>query len=256
MQILIPIGDETGIETPNEKIITEEQLENFTPEKNQYLRKQYLQIKDQNKVLDFIDNRERGILLEIGAYAGNFCNEAQKRGWEIIGIEPYKLPTLYAKKTFNLNFINTTFEKYSLKPDSLAIVVSFHVIEHVYNPKEFILKIYGLLEKNGILVLETPTYDSLTFKLLKHRERSVRYNGHIYFFTRKTLGELVESCGFKIIKHEIVGRTLTLGRLLTNIGTILGAKNKFNNLIRKFHLEKVNMTLNMRDIQRIYCEKY
>jgi 2-polyprenyl-3-methyl-5-hydroxy-6-metoxy-1,4-benzoquinol methylase len=219
------------------------------------LKKQYLQIKDQKNVLDFIDSRKRGILLEIGAYAGNFCNEAQKRNWDIIGIEPFALPALYAKRTFNLDLINTPFEKCNLKPDSLAVVVSFHVIEHIYNPKDFVSKAYKLLAKDGLLILETPTYDSMSFKILKHRERSVRCEGHLYFFTKKSLGKLVESCGFKIIKHETVGRTLTLGRLLTNIGIILGTKNKFSNFIQKFHLENIKLTLNMGDMQRIYCEK-
>lgn len=254
-QTTIAVGGKVGIDDLEKQTITEEQIKNYTPEKHQYLRKQYIQIKDQKKVLNFIDNHKRGILLEIGAYAGNFCNEAQKRGWDIIGIEPLQLPSLYAKKTFNLDFINTPFEKCSLKPESLTIIVSFHVIEHIYNPKDFITKTYGLLEKNGMLILETPTYDSLSFKILRHRERSIKCDGHLYFFTSKTLKRLVESCGFKVIKQEVVGRTLTLGRLLTNIGIIWGTKNKFSNLIRKFHLESIKLTLNMRDMQRIYCEK-
>lgn len=93
----------------DKQTITEDQIKNYTPEKNQYLRKQYVQIKDQRKVLDSIENQKRGSLLEIGAFAGNFCNEAQKRGWDVIGIEPFKLPALYAKKKFNLDFINTPF---------------------------------------------------------------------------------------------------------------------------------------------------
>jgi 2-polyprenyl-3-methyl-5-hydroxy-6-metoxy-1,4-benzoquinol methylase len=162
---------------------------------------------------------------------------------------------LYAKKAFNLDFINTPFENVSLQPESLTIIVSFHVIEHVYNPKDFIRKAYGLLEKNGMLILETPTYDTLSFKILGSRERSLRCDGHLSFFTRKTLGRLVESCGFKVIKQERVGRTLTLGRLLSRIGMILGARNVFKNLTQILHLENVSLTLNMRDIQRIYCEK-
>jgi hypothetical protein len=69
------------------------------------------------------------------------------------------------------------------------------------------------------------------------------------------LGRLVESCSFKVNKQERLGRTLTLGRLLTRIGMILGARNVFKNLTQILHLENVRLTLNMRDIQRIYCEK-
>lgn len=243
------------IDTPDIEVATDEDLEGFTPEENQYLRKQYLQLKDQKNVLDFIDNRKKGVLMEIGAYAGNFCNEAKKRGWDIIGIEPLKLPVLYAKKKFNLDFLSTSFEECNIKPNSVSVAIAFHVIEHIYNPREFIMRIYDTLEKNGLLIFETPTYDSLSYKILKHRERSIRCNGHIYLFTRKTLGELMESCGFRVIKNEKVGRTLTMGRLLTNIGIVLGSRDKFSKLIQRYNLEDKSLTLNIGDMQRIYCEK-
>lgn len=242
----------TGLQ---EQIVTQEELENFTPEKNQYLRKQYLQVKDQKNVLDFIDKKKRGVLLEIGSYAGNFCNEAEKSGWKTIGIEPFRLPALYAKKTFNLDFLSTPFEECNIEPNSVSAVVSFHVIEHIYNPKEFIQKIHGILEEKGVAVIETPTYDSISYMILKHRERSMRCNGHINLFTRKSLSKMMESCGFKVLKHERVGRTLTVGRLLTNVGIVFGARNKFNSIVQRFKLEDKHLTLNIGDMQRIYCEK-
>jgi 2-polyprenyl-3-methyl-5-hydroxy-6-metoxy-1,4-benzoquinol methylase len=248
-------GGKVLIATPEVEVVTEKDLEDFTPENYQYLAKQYLQIKDYKNVVDFIDNRKRGVLMEVGAYAGNFCNEAKKRGWDIMGIEPLKLPVLYAKKNFDLDFVPTTFEECDLEPNSISAAVTFHVIEHIYNPREFILKIYNALEKNGILIFETPTYDSLSFKVLGYRERSMRCNGHIYFFTMKTLGDLMKSCGFRIVKHERVGRTLTFGRLLLNIGIVLGARDMFSKLTERFNLEKKHLTLNIGDMQRIYCEK-
>lgn len=95
-----------------------------------------------------------------------------------------------------------------------------------------------------MLILETPTYDTLSFKILGSRERSLRCDGHLSFFTRKTLGRLVESCGLKVIKQEQVGRTLTLGRLLTRIGMIIRARNVFENLTQILHFANVVSTGN------------
>jgi hypothetical protein len=68
-----------------------------------------------------------------------------------------------------------------------------------------------------MLVLETPRYDTLMFKLLRHRERSMRCDGHVYFFTTSSLEACVRLAGFSVLKREYVGRSLTLQRLLWNI---------------------------------------
>jgi 2-polyprenyl-3-methyl-5-hydroxy-6-metoxy-1,4-benzoquinol methylase len=229
---------------------------NFDQEHHQYLKKQYLQLKDYSRILDFADSRkEKGTFLEVGSYAGSFLNEAKKRGWEVIGVEPLELPALYSEKTFGIKPIREYFDQVDLKNNSLDVVVSCHVIEHVPDPGLFISKANSLLKQGGNLILETPAYDSLTFKLLKHRERSVRCDGHIYFFTKKTLAGLVEKNGFKVVKHEKVGRTLTLDRFFYNIGIITGKKAFFSRMSEKLKLDKFIIRLNMRDMQRIYCQK-
>src|SRR2546429_2525438 len=48
--------------------------------------------------------------------------------------------------------------------------------------------------------------------------------GHIVFYTGRTLGALLERCGFKVVAQRRVGRTLTLGRLLWNIGVMSKSK--------------------------------
>ena len=113
----------------------EEELKDFTPEKNQYLKKQYIQQSDYNKVLDYFDNRKKGSLLEIGSYVGVFLKTAQDRGWEATGIEPFPLPRLYSEKTFGLNIISTSFEESELREKWFNVIVTFHTIEHIYNPR-------------------------------------------------------------------------------------------------------------------------
>ncbi|MBN2486814.1 MAG: class I SAM-dependent methyltransferase [Bacteroidales bacterium] len=233
----------------------EKELADFIPDKNQYLKKQYIQQKDYLKVLDYIDNRPKGTLLDIGSYTGVFLNSAKERGWDTLGIEPLTKPRLYSEKEFGLKVLSTPFEKSDIADGSIDVVVYFHVIEHVYDPKAFILKSHQVLKKGGLLVMETPTYDSFMFKLLRHRERSARCDGHIFLFTTETLSKLVESCGFKVVKHDKVGRTLSVDRLFHNFGIITGCKKFFNFIATKLRLDKFTIHLNMRDMQRIYCEK-
>lgn len=229
-------------------------LQDFTPEKHQYMRKQVLQLNDYRKIIDFVEKDNKGTFMEIGSYAGILLSEAKKRGWNVMGVEPLELPALYSE-SIGVPVIREYFDAAEIEPESVDVIVATHVIEHVSDPSAFLAKSNGVLKPGGKLVLETPTYDSLSFRILQHRERSVRCNGHLYFFTKKTLRALAEKNGFRILKHEKVGRTLTLDRLFYNLGVITGKKNFFDWLSKKLYLDKFVLRLNMHDMQRMYCEK-
>ncbi|MGA9364088.1 MAG: class I SAM-dependent methyltransferase [Bacteroidota bacterium] len=206
-------------------------------------------------ILDFLDNREKGALLEVGSYAGVFLNTAKQCGWDVLGIEPQSIPRLYSEGKYGLKILPTTFEDSDITENSIDVVIALHVIEHVHDPKSFVQKANILLKKNGILILETPTYDSASFRILKHRERSVRVDGHIYFFTERTLRSLVEKCGFHVLKYGTVGRTLGLDRLSTNLGIVTNKTKLFEGISLMFNLKKFIIHINLHDMQRIYCEK-
>ena len=117
---------------------------------------------------------------------------------------------------------------------------------------------HRILKPGGILVLETPRYDTLAFKLLGKRERSLSCDGHIYFFTSDTLAQIAKKVGFTIMKSDCVGRSLTLQRLFYNFGVI--SKNPFlqrllKQIATQFQLNKIWFNLNARDMERIYLKK-
>jgi 2-polyprenyl-3-methyl-5-hydroxy-6-metoxy-1,4-benzoquinol methylase len=133
-----------------------------------------------------------------------------------------------------------------------------HVIEHVPDPFSTFKEVFRILKPNGLFVVETPRYDTLMFKLLGKRERSLSCDGHIYFFTTETLIKMASKAQFEVIKKEYVGRSLTLERLFWNAGII--SKNKwFKQFIQKaslyLYLNKIRLYLNMRDMQRVYLKK-
>ena len=230
--------------------------EQFVLGLHNYITKQTIQLKDYRKSLNVLKKLNfSGSLFEIGAFTGNFLKEAENYGWKVSGIEPMVHAVTYAKKNLGIDLIPKPFEVADIPAHSYDAVCNFHVIEHVYDPVPFVTKVAHILKKDGVFVTETPCYDTLIFKILRHRERSVRCNGHLFFFTKKSLKDLMEKCGFRVIKFERVGRTLSLARLLINFDIIIGRKNKpfFSRLNDKFNLEKITFTFNMRDMQRMYC---
>lgn len=222
--------------------------------------------KARNTVLDYKriirmlnqDLPEKGKILEIGAFAGFFLNLLKKDGWDVYGIEPGRRGISYARNNFGIEILNETLEGTSLEDECFDAVVILHVIEHLYNPEEGLRVINRVLKTNGTLVIETPTYDTLMFRLLGRRERSLNCDGHIYFFTPESLEALLANNGFRVVRLEKVGRTLTIDRLLWNIGVIskISAIQKaLAKLSSALRLHKLSIYLNMRDMQRMYCVK-
>ncbi len=134
-----------------------------------------------------------------------------------------------------------------------------HVIEHLDDPARTVRSIGRLLRPGGIFVVETPIYDTLMYRLLGKRERSLSCDGHIFFYTRGTLRALLELIGFEIISERRVGRTVSLGRLLWNIG-VISKSTTIQHLIERLNVtlglfQRCRLRLNMRDMIRVFARK-
>ena len=227
---------------------------------NQYVRKQFNQLADYKRITEFINNTkpQKGSLLEIGTNIGVFLNHLKEHNWNVSGVDPDVRYSLYAKKHFGIDIFPGLLESAHFKKSCFDVVIMLHVIEHFYNPAKELGIINRILKPGGLLVIETPKYDTLMFNLLKKRERSISCDSHLYFFTTETLRKLTEKHGFRIIKKETVGRTLSIDRLLWNIG-IISKSNSLKRIIKyisqSLRLDKRVIYLNMRDMQRIYCVK-
>jgi 2-polyprenyl-3-methyl-5-hydroxy-6-metoxy-1,4-benzoquinol methylase len=221
--------------------------------------------KERVQVRDYADTREylkklyphRGKLIELGCGVGFLLKAFADDGWDVTGIEPDRGFCEYIEKQ-GLKALPTILETSGIPDNSVDVVVFLHVIEHVPDPLATLETIFRVLKPGGHLVLETPRYDSLMFKLLGKRERSLSCDGHIYFFTTDTLRKLTEKAGFKTKQWRYVGRSLNLERLTWNVGVISKSKavqkllKKTSDLLR---FNKLHFKMNMRDMQRIVVQK-
>jgi len=225
----------------------------------QYFKKQHVQLPDNMRALRAVNALapKRGRLLEIGSYCGIFLDRIRASGWQVTGLEPDRGVADYSRAKYGLEIVDGVLPQLSLADQSFEAVVMLHVIEHMPDPAENLREIHRLLKLGGVLVVETPRFDSLMFKLLGRRERSLsNCNGHIYFFTLPTLRQLFEKNGFEVVKVELVGRTLTLDRLFYNLGIMSRSdwvKRCLAWLSRTLHLDGFSVYLNARDMQRIYA---
>ena len=234
----------------------------FNPElegNRQYFQKQQTQLPDNLEVLRCLTEAlpSKGRLLEIGSYLGIFLDRIRSAGWEAVGLEPNREAANYSRKTYNHKIIDGVLPAQSVPDGHFDAVVMLHVIEHMPDPSTNVREIRRMLRSGGVLVVETPRFNSLMFKILGHRERSIQNcQGHIYFYTEKTLSQTLKNSGFEVFRIDRVGRTLTLDRFLYNLGLMSKIPALSHWLARvssRFHLDRVRLHVNVRDMQRQYA---
>jgi len=167
------------------------------PKNNYILRRE---IDADIRKISFLERfKKKGRLLDVGCAQGFFIYIARMKGFKVYGVETSKRTSSFAKNTLKLDVFNMSFEKAKLKENYFDVITAFNLIEHLENPLGFLKKCYSLLKKHGILVIATPSLDSLHFKILGKRwECASDPAQHLYLFNKKTLSMLAKKAGFKI----------------------------------------------------------
>lgn len=232
----------------------------YARERPQRFEKERLQVRDYVNTRALLNrlHPNRGKLLEVGSGLGFILDAFRSDGWQVQGVEPDRNAMQYASTKLGIETRNAILESAGIPDHSIDVVVMLHVIEHVPDPVGTLKRIYKVLKPGGHLVLETPRYDTLMFRLLGRRERSLSCDGHIFFFTTDSLRKAYEKAGFALEHFEYVGRSLTLDRLAYNIGVIsksAAVQRIARSLSRRLLFQKLKLTINVRDMQRICVRK-
>jgi SAM-dependent methyltransferase len=242
----------------------DEHEDQSSPERNEYLAQR--RDKERNQVEDYAITRHllnslhpnRGHLLEIGCGYGYLLAKFREDGWEVSGCDPWKAACDFTIATHGIHAKATILEEADIQDGTIDVVVMNHVIEHMPDPLSSLSEIHRVLKPGGHLVIETPRYDTMMFKLLGKRERSISCDQHIYFFTTDTLEKLYSLAGFRRVALWYTGRTVSLERLLWNVGVM--SKSEFvktwlNAVARICRLGRVRVHINTRDMQRVCVQK-
>jgi SAM-dependent methyltransferase len=234
--------------------------ENPLHAKNTRVMKEQLQVRDYDRTRALLNGlySQRGKLIEVGSSLGYLLALFRKDGWDVLGVEPYYQACRYSREELGLEVVNAILESANIPDESVDVVLLNHVIEHVDDPLRTLREVNRVLKPGGHFVIETPRYDTLMFKLMGRRERSICCPGHIYFFTTQSLKLLYEAAGFRTVQLDYVGRSLTGERLLYNFGVISKSdhfKDRLERLSNRLGLERLKFHFNLRDMQRVCLQK-
>lgn len=159
-------------------------------------------------------------LFEIGAGVGWTAAHLTEAGYEVVGVEPSVDGVALAHHNAPKARIEqgSAYDDLVGKYGKFPCVFALEVIEHLYAPRTFARTAYNLLEDGGHLIISTPFHGywknlllAATGKMDDHFT-ALWDHGHIKFWSRKTLGQLLEEAGFRNIRFAYAGRFYPLSK--------------------------------------------
>jgi 2-polyprenyl-3-methyl-5-hydroxy-6-metoxy-1,4-benzoquinol methylase len=146
-------------------------------------------------------------LLEIGCAFGTFCVEMESRNLfrRIVGVEP--TPSLAeTSRQKGIEVIEEVIENIHFKEeDRFDVVVNFEVIEHIFSPRDMLTQSRKLLKKGGLFMVTCPNGKGFDFTVLGDKCNSMDHE-HLNYFNPKSLGLLLERCGFEVLESLTPGQ--------------------------------------------------
>jgi len=187
-------------------------------------------------------------VLEIGAAYGYFLLEARARH-EVVGVELAE----GAARAGRARGLDVRAGEYdaemarAIGPVNAAVMLD--VIEHLEDPFAVVRRVHEQLAPGGHLLLTTGDFGSLLGRATAKRWRLMTPPEHLFFFTARALGHLLERAGFVVVDVAYPWKLVPVGLVVHQLATKLGLGAPAP------RLPDVGIPLNLFDAMRVLAKK-
>lgn len=158
-----------------------------------------------------------GYLLEIGAGAGFFLDEARKQGFHPYGLEFNPQQAEFMRSTLGIPCEDKPLSVGIFENKKFDVIYHCDVISHLYHPVTDFQVMNKLLKEDGILFFETGNFAEVDESYYSYIP-TFMYPDHLFFFGLDNLKALLEETGFELLytKRYSILPQLWLKRKLGN----------------------------------------
>jgi SAM-dependent methyltransferase len=195
----VPDEDSIGVYYQSEEYISHTNTSRgFINELYQKVRKYTL---NQKAKLVSSYTKKKGRILDLGAGVGAFLGTMKDKGWEVMGIEPDSGARMHAKNDFQIDLLDKN-AILQLQPGSFDAITLWHVLEHVHELHPYIEQIKRSLSHDGKIFIAVPNYNALDHSIYKVFWAAYDVPRHLYHFSPRSMNELMNRHGLKIIAEK------------------------------------------------------
>ena len=138
-----------------------------------------------------------GRVLDVGCGRGNFVEAMQKRGFDAYGTEIDSCSARRSQSRLGGRIHVGDLENLDLPASSFDLIVIWHVLEHVRNPRTTLEAAYRLLKPSGQLVTAQPNIASWQAQMGRELWFHLDCPRHLFHFSPDTLAALLRNCKFE-----------------------------------------------------------
>ena len=191
-------------------------------------------------------------LLDVGCYTGVFVEIAQDAGWDAWGVDPSAWAVQEAHKS-GLQVVEGTLATTGFPDAHFDVITLWDVIEHVEDPAAELRAAHRLLRPGGYLVVHTMDIDSLFARVMgSHWPWLMEM--HLFYFSQRTLRQMVKKAGYTILRCEPQGRYTRLGYLVTRVRALSRPAGwALDKLVSALRLHTLAIPINLGDLVTLYA---
>jgi 2-polyprenyl-3-methyl-5-hydroxy-6-metoxy-1,4-benzoquinol methylase len=193
-------------------------------------------------------------LLDVGCHIGVMVELAKQSGWDAWGVEPSTWAADQARAR-GLHVITGTMAEAGLEDNYFDVVTMWDVIEHLTDPAAEIKQVQRVLKRDGIFAVHTIDIESWFARMLGKRWPWLM-EMHLYYFSPRTLGRMLEQTGFQVIRSSAQGRFLHLGYLATRLAPYnRPIAHAIQGIAERLGLANLALPVNFGDLFTLYARK-
>lgn len=161
---------------------------------------------------------ESDLLVEVASNDGTVLKAFQKRGLQVLGVEPARnvaaMATAAGVPTAPDFFTEESAVALATDSGRAAGILARHVFAHVDDLDDFLRGVLQLLRHDGILVIEVPYFGAL----LDNLEFDTVYHEHLSYFALQPLDRLFAKHGLQVMDVDRV--SLHGGSMILHVGRL------------------------------------
>jgi len=154
--------------------------DSYTPDKQKISQLDKKAFERYEFYKDFFKKNDN--LLEVGSSIGSLVYLLKMRGKKTEGLEPDPSYAAFSEKQYGFIQHASLLEEFQFE-HKFDSAFSFHVIEHVKNPVEFLNKLTQMLTIDAEVLFECPSYEIHGFGDMKH----TIWKPHLHYFSASSL---------------------------------------------------------------------
>jgi len=198
----------------------------------------------------------RGRLLDVGAAAGFFVDEAIRGGRDAEGIDIAPHVVEWGRRELDVPLRVGDLSSVEGR-EAFTAITMWDYIEHSLDPAGDLARSNELLAPDGIVALSTGDLDSVAARLTRSRWHLLTPRHHNFFFSARNLVRLLERSGFDIAWQGHPGSRYSLAQLAYKLdrGARMAVTAAAARRIASSRLGRYSVPLNLLDIVTVVARK-